>query len=133
VTDYVTAGYAYDIYVSGSLIYIADGPGGLVILELLEDTFIERTYKPSKYALYQNYPNPFNPKTIINYELPITNYVDLSVYNLLGQKVATLVSERQPAGYHEVEFNGQNLSSGVYLYKIEAGGCTDVKKMILLR
>jgi len=89
--------------------------------------------KPSIYRLSQNYPNPFNPKTIINYELPITNFVELSIYNLLGQKVATLVSEKMPAGDHQVEFNGQNLSSGVYLYRIEAGEWQDVKKMILLR
>jgi hypothetical protein len=56
---------------------------------------------PKKFNLTQNYPNPFNPSTIINYELPITNDVDLSVYNLLGQKVATLVNEQQQAGHHQ--------------------------------
>ncbi|MCK4559570.1 MAG: T9SS type A sorting domain-containing protein [Calditrichia bacterium] len=88
---------------------------------------------PSAYQLSQNYPNPFNPTTIINYELPIKSYVELSIYNMLGQKVATLVSEKKQAGYHEVEFYGGNLSSGIYLYRIEAGEWTDVRKMILLR
>ncbi len=85
------------------------------------------------FRLYHNYPNPFNTRTIINYELPITNTVDISVYNLLGQKITTLVSEKLPAGYHEVEFNAQNLSSGIYFYRIEAGEYHDVKKMILLK
>ena len=74
-----------------------------------------------RFRLSQNYPNPFNPKTIINYELParsegglMMNDVELSVYNLLGQKVATLVSERQEAGYHQVEWDGSGFASGVY-------------------
>jgi len=88
---------------------------------------------PKSFALSQNYPNPFNPKTIINYELPITNDVDLSIYNLVGQKVATLVSEKQHAGNHRVEWDASGFSSGVYYYKIEAGEFQDVKKMMLLR
>jgi len=94
---------------------------------------MDKSALPKSFVLEQNYPNPFNPVTMINYQLPITNYVNLSIYNLLGQKVTTLVNKRQQAGYHEVEFNGQNLSSGVYLYRIEAGEWRDVKKMILLR
>jgi hypothetical protein len=88
---------------------------------------------PTVFALSQNYPNPFNPQTIINYQLPITSYVELSIYNLLGQKVTTLVSEKKAAGYHQVEFNPQNISSGIYYYKIEAGQYQDVKKMILIK
>jgi hypothetical protein len=92
------------------------------------DTNVLREFK-----LFQNYPNPFNPKTIIKYYIPIVNDVELSIHNLLGQEVAQLVSKKQPAGYHEVEFNGQNLSSGVYLYGIKAGQWQDVRKMIYLR
>jgi len=88
---------------------------------------------PKRYALNQNYPNPFNPVTKINYQLPITNYVELSIYNLLGQKVATLVSEKQKTGYHHVEWDASNHASGVYYYQIKAGEFQDVKKMILLR
>ena len=88
---------------------------------------------PNNFKLYQNYPNPFNPNTVISWQLPVSSNVELSIYNLLGQKVTTLVSEWLPVGYHEVEFNGQNLSSGIYLYKIEAGNFQDVKKMILLK
>jgi len=88
---------------------------------------------PSQFHLGQNYPNPFNPTTIINYELPITNYVELSIYNLLGQKVTILLSEKQNAGYHQVVWDASRFSSGVYYYRIEAGEFQDVKKMVLIK
>jgi hypothetical protein len=88
---------------------------------------------PEEFALRQNYPNPFNPRTTINYELPSTLVVDLSVYNLLGQRVARLINERQEAGYHQAEWDASGISSGVYFYKIQAGDFLAVKKMILLR
>ena len=88
---------------------------------------------PSKFVLYQNFPNPFNPKTVISWQSAVDSDVELIVYNLRGQKVATLVSEKQTAGYHQVEFNAQQLSSGVYLYKIQAGEFQDVRKMLLIK
>jgi len=100
------------------------------ILTAIED---EKNLTPKKFSLNQNYPNPFNPTTMINYQLPITNYVELSIYNLLGQKVATLVDKRQMAGYHQVKWDASEFSSGVYYYRINAGANVAVKKMILLR
>lgn len=88
---------------------------------------------PVKFALYQNYPNPFNPKTKINYELPVTGFVKLVLYDLLGRKVKNLVNEKQNAGSYEVEFDGSNFSSGVYFYKLETDNFTAVKKMVLLK
>ena len=88
---------------------------------------------PRHYYLAQNYPNPFNPFTMINYQLPVTNYVDLSVYNLLGQKMVTLVSGKQEAGHHQVEWDASGFAAGIYFYKIKAGEFEDIKKMILLR
>jgi hypothetical protein len=88
---------------------------------------------PKKYELAQNYPNPFNPTTVIGWQLAVGNEVELSIYNILGQKVTTLVSGKMAAGYHEIEFNGRNLSSGVYLYRIEVGEWSDVRKMLLVR
>ena len=85
------------------------------------------------FALKQNYPNPFNPSTIINYELPITNYVELSVYNALGQKVRTLVNRRQDTGKYSVQFNADGLASGVYFINFQSGQFAQTKKMILLR
>ena len=78
-------------------------------------------------------PNPFNPKTIINYELRITNYVDLGIYNLLGQKVASLINEQKQAGYHQVEWDATGFTSGVYYYQLVAGDFRELKKMILLK
>jgi hypothetical protein len=92
-----------------------------------------RSVLPHSFHLSQNYPNPFNPRTIINYELPITNFVELSIYNLLGQKIATLISEKQKAGYHQAEWDARKFSSGVYYYRIESGEFQDMKKMILIK
>jgi predicted GH43/DUF377 family glycosyl hydrolase len=88
---------------------------------------------PCKFRLMQNFPNPFNPVTIINYQLPMTSDVDLSIYNLLGQKVATLVNERRQAGYHQAEWDASGYASGIYYYRIEAGDFQDVKKMIMIK
>jgi hypothetical protein len=88
---------------------------------------------PIDFKLSQNYPNPFNPSTIINYELPIPNYVELIIYNLLGQEVETLVSEKIEAGYHQIEWDASGFASGVYYYRLHAGGFQDIKKMILTK
>ncbi len=86
------------------------------------------------FELYQNYPNPFNPKTIINYELRINNFVELKVYDIAGREVATLVNDIMPAGKHEVEFNAEDLSSGVYFYSLNVDGKKmDVKRMALVK
>jgi len=93
------------------------------------------------FELFQNYPNPFNSSTMINYQLPMINEVKLCIYNLLGQRVATLVNERKRAGYHQLEWDASNMASGAYLYRLEAGdpsqsagqGFVETKKMILLR
>jgi hypothetical protein len=92
----------------------------------------ERTH-PKVYALKQNYPNPFNPSTMINYELPITSEVELSIFNLLGQKVTTLVSDRQQAGYYQVEWDASKYASGIYYYHIHTDKYQEIKKMLLLR
>lgn len=88
---------------------------------------------PAIYALEQNYPNPFNPVTVIKYSIPVDGQVNLIVYNMLGEKVATLVNQVQKAGRHEINFDASQLSSGVYFYKIEAGSFSSVKKMMLLK
>lgn len=88
---------------------------------------------PKVFSLGQNYPNPFNPTTNITYQLATAGRVTLKVYNILGQEVATLVNGEKSAGRYKVEFNGNNLSSGIYLYKLSAGNFTNVKKMILLK
>ena len=88
---------------------------------------------PLVYALEQNYPNPFNPATVIKYQVPKASNVKISIFDILGKEVATLINGKVDAGYHQVEFDGSNFASGLYLYKIEADGFTDVKKMILVK
>ena len=88
---------------------------------------------PNKFALDQNYPNPFNPVTTISYSIPEALDVELTVYNVLGQQVATLVSGFQTAGSHLVQFDATHLASGMYLYRIKAGNNVSVKKMLLVK
>jgi hypothetical protein len=88
---------------------------------------------PGRFELNQNYPNPFNPSTEIKFSLPVAGNVKLSVYNLLGQEVQTLLNGFMEAGVHTVNFNAKNLNSGIYLYKLEANGLTSVRKMTLLK
>ncbi|MBT8391448.1 MAG: T9SS type A sorting domain-containing protein, partial [Ignavibacteria bacterium] len=88
---------------------------------------------PQEFELSQNYPNPFNPATKIRYTLPEAGNVKLVVYNLLGEQVEELVNEFKEAGVHTINFNAENLNSGVYIYKIELNGFTDAKKMQLVK
>ena len=93
---------------------------------------------PTEFALDQNYPNPFNPSTEIGYALPVNSKVELSIFNVLGQKVATLVQGEQPAGYHTVTWNGTNsdgssVASGIYFYRISSEQFTTSKKMMMLK
>ncbi len=113
-------------------ITIADSTGWSGIEDLAGIT-------PENFVLSQNYPNPFNPSTTIRYALPTESKVVISIYNLLGEEIATLVNDVQSSGYHEVVFNATELSSGVYLYRINAVSSTgskdfnSTKKLILLK
>lgn len=88
---------------------------------------------PSQLALDQNYPNPFNPTTTIQYALPEAGNVRLDVFNVLGQRVATLINGEQTAGFHNLQFDGSRLSSGVYLYRLQSGNQVITRKMLLVK
>jgi hypothetical protein len=88
---------------------------------------------PDEFSLSQNYPNPFNPTTQITYELPVQSDVTLSVYDITGQQVALLVSERVEAGSHTVTFDGSDLSSGIYIYRLRAGSTVLTRKLTLIK
>jgi hypothetical protein len=88
---------------------------------------------PLTYKLFQNYPNPFNPATTIKFSILKNEHVSLKIYNSLGEEIAELVSEILAAGFYSCEWNTENLSSGIYFYKLDAGNFTDTKKMILLK
>jgi len=88
---------------------------------------------PVNYTLFQNYPNPFNPSTKIKYSIPKISFVTLKIFDILGREITTLVNEEKPAGNFEVEFDGAELSSGIYFYKLQTGNYSEVKKMILIK
>jgi len=88
---------------------------------------------PKEYTLKQNYPNPFNPSTRIEFSLPVESHVSLEVFDILGRRVATLIDGNKIAGNYSVEFNASNLSTGVYIYRLNASGKTITKKMLLLK
>ncbi|MEJ2194591.1 MAG: T9SS type A sorting domain-containing protein [Ignavibacteriaceae bacterium] len=90
-------------------------------------------FSPTSFSLYQNYPNPFNPSTKITFILEESGFTTLSIYNLLGQKVETLVEEELPLGTHQITLDASTLSSGVYFYKLQSGQHSSVKKMMLLK
>jgi len=97
----------------------------------------EQDVLPSKYLLAQNYPNPFNPSTIIKFGITELSNVKLTLYNLLGQKITELVNGEKSPGYYEVQFDASKLSSGIYIYRLEASSkeksFVQVKKMILMK
>ncbi len=88
---------------------------------------------PDKYELLQNYPNPFNPVTKINYTIPVSSQVNISIYSIIGELVKILVNDQQEAGNYTVDFDGSNLASGTYFYRITAGEFMQIKKMMLLK
>jgi photosystem II stability/assembly factor-like uncharacterized protein len=120
------------------------GGGGMIMKTTNGgNVFIKNIYSeiPKTYVLYQNYPNPFNPTTKIRFETPLNppfgkggiGVVTLNVYDILGKEVATLVDEKLQSGTYEVTFDGSNLNSGVYFYKLQTNNFTETKKLILLK
>jgi len=98
---------------------------------------VDEILLPTEFHLYQNYPNPFNPSTKISWQSPVSSWQTLKVYDVLGNEVATIVNEYEPAGSYEVEFKSSvgsfQLASGIYFYQLLAGDFVSVKKMLLLK
>ena len=88
---------------------------------------------PDEFQLFQNYPNPFNPTTTISYQIHELSYVTLKVYGALGNELLTLVNEEKSSGNYAINFDGSNLTSGIYFYRLSSGSLTDVKKMLLIK
>ena len=130
----------------GAALYVIDSTSGQVtrMIQLVASTFETNDVNdspvmtPSGYDLAQNYPNPFNPATAVDYSLPVRSNVNITVFNLLGQKVKTLIDENKPAGRYTVNWNGRNsggqpVASGIYFYKIKAGEFALTRKMVLIK
>ena len=118
----------YGSHLSGRVGY-ATAPADCVIITIsvLNENF------PNDYLLHQNYPNPFNPTTTIEFDLPKTTEVKLKIFNILGEEVATLVSDRLSVGSYSYEWDASSLASGVYLYRLQAGDYVKTRKMVLMK
>ena len=109
------------------------------LFEVIEVAGVDsEDFLPAKFAVYENYPNPFNPVTKISFDLTVQSATEVTVWNLLGQKVSTLFAGNLSAGHHTVTFDGHNangslLPSGVYIYRVESGSNVATKKMMLLK
>ena len=106
---------------------------GVITQNAYSNEHIDYLGNPDVFTLHQNYPNPFNPTTILPYDLKADVHVKLTVYNLVGQVVQVLVDEYQQAGSYEVVFDASQLPAGVYLYKLQVGEYSSVKRMTLVK
>jgi Secretion system C-terminal sorting domain len=114
------AGYQHDVgFWYSTRVYVG--------IEAVEDQL------PKKFELYQNYPNPFNPVTNIKYAVPKPAHVRIEIYNILGQRVRTLLNEEKSPGYYVVGFDASSLASGFYIYRMQAEGFVDIRKMIVTK
>jgi hypothetical protein len=119
-TDFVDMGVGRVITLSSTVVGVKEENGSQSTI-------------PNTFALYQNYPNPFNPTTAISYQLPAVSDVRLSVFDLLGREVATLVNEELSVGTHRATWDASTFPSGVYFYRLNAGSFSATKKLILMR
>jgi hypothetical protein len=111
---------------------LVNSPAGCIRMDYLTGVNTENEL-PTVFKLYNNYPNPFNPATTIKYDIPSNTYVKISVYDILGKLVSTLVNKDMQAGRYEATWDATNFASGTYIYKLETKNFTDVKKMILIK
>jgi len=121
--------YNTDITTEGFFVFIDDVSVGNSTVSVHQDGF----ELPAHFRLEQNYPNPFNPSTNIRYSISEGSFVSLQVYDMLGRRVATLVNEQQPAGTYVADFNASSLANGTYIYRLQAGEFSSVKKMVVLK
>lgn len=119
----------YSFTVRGKPVALKFDPDDKILKEKSGDDIYEKI----SYKLYQNYPNPFNPKTVIEYEIFKYDYVKLTVYDITGREIRTLVNEKQRPGFYKLDFIPDNLPSGVYFYRINSGDFSDTKKLVYIK
>jgi hypothetical protein len=133
--DFPTRGWTFSLFDSAGNSYSLERGYcyNFVHKQLISGVASQSGNVPAVYSLSQNYPNPFNPGTSIRYELPRASDVRLIVCDILGRQVSVLVKEKKDAGVHEVRFDGVNLASGVYFYRLQAGDFVQSKRLLLLK
>ena len=129
----IGANHEFNLFANAYYVETLDTFGIMGLKDWVTDVENITETLPTDYSLNQNYPNPFNPSTIINFSIPNEGFVTLSVYNSIGQQVATLVNESKPAGTYQVDFIAEGLTSGIYFYQITSGNFSETKKMMLLK
>ncbi|MBK8553831.1 MAG: T9SS type A sorting domain-containing protein [Ignavibacteria bacterium] len=136
----ITYDYVYNLALDkdGSIVLTGEFAGttgnyGTVKFSPIKTGILENNIQSLGYYLSQNYPNPFNPRTVISYQLLIPAYVSLKVYDVLGNEITTLVEGKKIAGTYEIDFDGSNMSSGIYFYKLITDGFVVTKRMVLLK
>ena len=105
----------------------------IVIIPPIVYSDVKENYFANEFQLYQNYPNPFNPSTTISFNLDSESFVTLNIYNLIGEKIQTLINENLSSGYHSISFNANKLAAGLYFYELKTNNHSTRKKMILLK
>ena len=125
----------YNLTISDTNLYASTGNGvwRRSLLEIATGVKGGQNDMPQKYLLLQNYPNPFNPITIIKYSVSKTSFVTIKVYDILGREIKTLVNSEKLWGDYEIKFDGSNLTSGIYIYRMHAGNFVETKKLLLLK
>ena len=108
-------------------------PGSTIELTSAATSVEKNTIQPEDFRLEQNYPNPFNPTTVISYQCPVNSNVKLTVFDVLGKKVTTLVNEQKPAGNYTVQWNAAGMPSGMFFYTLQAGKYTETKKLVVIK
>ncbi|HRJ04413.1 MAG TPA: T9SS type A sorting domain-containing protein [Ignavibacteria bacterium] len=128
-----TAALNFDYHLSSNMIRVATHGRGVWELGNPIGIINYSSEIPVNFSLNQNYPNPFNPMTFIKYDILKEGFVKLAVYDILGRELKSIISQNQKAGTYTVQFDGSNLSSGVYFYKLQAKGFTETKKMMITK
>ena len=130
------ASYEWSMSYTNGMFFVADAAEATWYAWTIDDGAVSvegHEINPTEFSLEQNYPNPFNPNTTISFQIPRSELIKIVVYNMLGKEVAVLLNEEREAGRYEVNFDGKNLSSGIYFYTINAGNFTSTRKMILMK
>jgi aminopeptidase N len=117
------------------IISVTVDPQNFILKQINRDNSLEvaETKSPMSFRLYQNYPNPFNSQTTISFSIPVEDFITIKIYDITGNEIKTLINENLKAGYHSIKFDGSDLSTGVYFYKLESKNYHSTKKLVLIK